>query len=190
MRGHGHVARGQRAAHGGAGGALAGGFDGVQRLGLEAEFAAHALQQGEIPGALGAETKIVAHQHITRLQPFHQNAAHEILGGKRGEAFAEAADMDMGHAQIAQDFQLLAQGSQAGGGGLRREDFARMRFEGQYGGRRAHRSGARGQPRQHGLVAKMNAVEIADGDGIRAITGGPAMGHQHGACISLKSREF
>jgi hypothetical protein len=43
-----------------------------------------------------------------------------------------------------------------------------MRFEGQHGGRRAHRGGARREPGQHGLVAQVHAVEIADGDGIGA----------------------
>ena len=184
---HRHVARRQRLAHGGGRGALAGGFDGMQRFGFEAMLLAELLQQREIAGAAGAETEIVADQHITRIQAANQDALHEFFRRQRGEGFAEAADMHMRDAERAQDFQLLAQRGQPRRRRIGREDFTRMRLEGQHGGQCANRGRARGQPRQHGLVTKMNAVEIADGHGVGAAGAAAAVfqaakravGHQH-----------
>ena len=47
---------------------------------------------------------------------------------------------------------------------LRPEEAARMRLEGQRRRRPAERQGARARGRDHGAVAAMHTVEIADGD--------------------------
>jgi hypothetical protein len=70
----------------------------------------------------------------------------------------------------------------------------RYESEGEHRGQGTDRGGARSQPRQHGLVAKMDAIEIADGDGLGAAgavrqairADERAVGHQHGAMYLIE----
>ena len=71
------------------------------------------------------------------------------------------APVESGRGQEAQLRALVGEAEQRL---VRAEERARMRLEGQRRGRPAERLGARERGRDHGAVAAMHAVEIADGD--------------------------
>ena len=96
----------------------------------------------------------------------------ESLRRLHGEAGVELEDHALVDAALAQLGELVAQGGDAGGGELRLavqggEVVPGVRLEGEHAA--GHPPVARlvVQQRQHGLVAAVHAVEVADGHGAR-----------------------
>ena len=83
------------------------------------------------------------------------------------KSLVEAQHDHLVDAATLQFGQLVAQGGDARGrvvraAGTGREEVARMGLEGQHAGRRAAMPSLVDQQRQHGLVAAVHAVEVAD----------------------------
>mmetsp|Transcript_70428 Transcript_70428/g.165811 ORF Transcript_70428/g.165811 Transcript_70428/m.165811 type:complete len:423 (-) Transcript_70428:2047-3315(-) len=164
----GHVARGQGLAHGRAADAQAAHLIAHHAGHVEAARLAGSVQRRVIALALGAKAEVVAHQHVLRAQAIDQHLADEVLRGQGGERLVEGQDDHLVHAAAFELDQLVAQRGDAGRrqlglAGLGGEEVARMRLEGQHAARQATVAGLGLQQRQHGLVAAVHAVEIADG---------------------------
>ncbi|TSE31240.1 hypothetical protein Ttaiw_01618 [Tepidimonas taiwanensis] len=166
-RGARHVARGQRLAHRGAGHAPAVDLVAEHARHVEAACLARGVQQRVVAAALRAEAKVIADEHITRVQRPNQHVVDERLGRQRRERLVEGQDHAFVDTAAAQLRQLVAQRGNARRRQLRAavprgEEVPRVRLE---------RHGARGhaavtrlvdQQRQHRLMAAVHAVEIAD----------------------------
>ena len=173
-------ARGERLAHRGGRGALAGHFDRGQEFGVEAERLAGLLQQGKIARAFGAVAEIVAHQHVARLQRAAQHLLDEGLGGERRKRAVETEHVQPVDPLPLQALGFFAQAGQARGRLLGREEFARVRLEAQHAARQAARPRHVLQAGEHGLVPEVQAVEVADGDRVGRAEGSEAVGDAHG----------
>ncbi len=124
-------------------------------------------QQRDVAGATLAEAEVVAHQHPAHAEPTHQHVLDELLGGQRRERRIEARDEHVRDAERPKRIELLAQSREARRGGVAREELARMRIERQHGGRQAQVVRGLEEAHEHGLVAAMDTVEVADGQGDR-----------------------
>src|SRR5471032_1548967 len=118
-------------------------------------------------GALGAVAEVVADHQPFDVQAFDQHFFGEFLRRQRGERRREVLDDDAVDAVVGQRLQLVAQVGDA----RRRarqiaralgKEFARMRFERHHGRFQAEAAGGRAHTAQQGLVAEVDAVEIAD----------------------------
>ncbi len=162
-----HVALGQRRAHGRARHAQAMHLVALHARHVEALRLARTVEQGIVARAPGAETEVVAHQHVAGTQTAHQHLLNEGLRRQRGERFVEAQHHDLRHAAALELGQLVAQRRDAwrrqlGLAGSLGEEVARMRLERQHARRQAAVPRLVGQQREHGLVAAVHAVEAAD----------------------------
>ena len=99
---------------------------------------------------------------------------------QRRERTVEAEHVQPVDAQPLQAFGLFAQAGQARGRLLGREELARMRLEAQHAARQAARPRHVLQTREHGLVPKMQAVEVADGDRVGRAEWTKTVGDAHG----------
>ena len=163
-----HVARGQRLAHRGARDPHAICHHAPHRVHFESTTAGSLLQHRKITGASGAKAKIVADQYPARRESAMQDALDKILRRGFREFEIEPADVHALDAELRQQFELLAQGSQPGGCFVGGEEFAWMRLERHHARRNAKPARRVGETREHRLVADMHTVEIADGQRNRA----------------------
>jgi hypothetical protein len=67
----------------------------------------------------------------------HQDAFDELLGGQGRQLPVEATDMDAVDAAFGEQLEFVAQAGQTRGRLIRREQFARMRLEGEHRRRQA-----------------------------------------------------
>ncbi len=110
-----------------------------------------------------AEVEVVAHHGRRDAEPAHQHVRHEVLGAERREAGVEAAHHHaVDRAEPAQRQRLGGRRRDAEDRGRAREIVARMRLEGQHRRGPAELGRQRLRPADHGLVAAVHAVEIAD----------------------------
>jgi hypothetical protein len=122
-----------------------------------------------VAGALGAEAEVVTDQDVPDAQRLHQDVLDECLRRQRGQASVEGQHHTLVDAAALELFQLVAQGGDAGRGEfglavLRSEKVARVRFEGHGAGGHSPVACLVLQQRQHGLVATVHAIEVADGE--------------------------
>jgi hypothetical protein len=110
------------------------------------------------------EAEIVADDQMAHTEAAHQHVLDEAVGMHRGEGGIEAAHMHTVDAVLRQLEQLVTQRGQARRRVLRREVLTRVWLEGQYGGFRVARTGLLDEHREQGLMAAVNAVEVADGE--------------------------
>jgi hypothetical protein len=134
----------------------------------EAERLAHLRQQRGIALPAMAEDEIVADDRLAQAEPADQHLADEILGAQRGEFEVEMKIVEQRDAEAGQQLGLDAKGRQAKRRGARLEDAARMRLEGEDGVRHVGNSRQLARLGNDELMAEMDAVEIADGDGAAA----------------------
>ena len=158
------AAFGQCLAHGGAAGAFAGHQNAGRVFGNEIRLR---RQQGEIAAARFAETEIVAHQQIARVQPFAQGVADEVFGFGLGAMSIETLHPNAVQAAcLRQKVQFVAQGCDAAGcrllGGTA-EKFRRLRLENHGDGGKVAILCLNMQALQDMAVPCVDAVEIADG---------------------------
>ncbi len=157
------IARRQRITHRAARDALAVERDAGHGFDLETETGRRLLQHHEIAGTPRAEAEIIAHLQPAHAQSPDQRALDEVLGGMLRKFVIETAYDCALDAMRRNQFELLAQRRQPGRRLVGRKKFARMRLERHHARRDPVAHGGLAQLRQHGLVAEMNAVEIADG---------------------------
>ena len=134
----------------------------------EAVARAHGAQQLDVAAALVAVAEVFAHQQPAGVQAAHQQLLDEGLGRHVGQVLVEAFQGDLLDAVVLQRPHLVAQaadlrGNQFGAAALAGEIGARMRLEGHDGGSQAAFAGQLADLCQDGLVAAVDAVEIADG---------------------------
>jgi len=146
---------------------------------VKAQARAGRVEHGVIARALGAEAEIVPHQHVLHAQRAHQAFFNEGLGRLGRQALVEGQHHALVNAAARQLFELVAQGGDAGGrevglvvhGG---EVVARVRLEGHHAGGHTAVLGFVLEQGQHGLVAAVHAIEIADGQRAAARVDGAA----------------
>ncbi len=164
------IAGRQRQAHGRRGNARAAIHDGGQGFHVETVLAARFLQHGHVAGAPGAVAEVVADHQPLHVQAVDEDLFREFLRRQGGELGAEMLDDDAIDAGVVQRLQLVAQVGDALRGFRQvaralREEFARMRFERHDGRLDAEFGCCFAHARQQGLMADVDTVKIADGQG-------------------------
>ena len=135
----------------------------VEALGL-----AGRVQHGVVARALAAEAEIVTHQHIACAQPAHQHFIDESVGRLGGQPRVKRQHHRLLHTAAGQFGELVAQGADACGCQLglvvgAREVVAGVGLERQHAAFHAPVCSLAVQQGQHGLVAPVHTIEIADG---------------------------
>jgi hypothetical protein len=165
-----HVAPAQGLAHGRARHAQVVHLVAVHAGHVEAVAAARRIEHRVVTRPSGAEAEVVAHQHVPRAEALHEDFPDEGLGNQARQARIELEDDALVDAAPGEFGELVAQGGHPGrrqfglalhGG----EVVARVRLEGQHAAGHAAVPRLVVQQRQHGLVAAVHAVEVADGHG-------------------------
>lgn len=118
----------------------------------------------EITGALRAVAEIPPDQQPAHAQPPQQHILDEPRRRERGQPRVEPDHVDPVHARLRDQFQFLAQAREPRRRGSGREEFARVRLEGQYTGRQLALARLGDQPLEHGAMAPVHAIEVADGE--------------------------
>ena len=121
------------------------------------------IQHGVVAGALAAEPEIITHQHVAHLQACDQHVFNEGGRALRGQTGVKGQHHGLVDAAACQLGELVAQGRDAGGSAAGGEVFARMRLKGHHSGRQAAVLGFVFEHSQHGLVATVHPVKVADG---------------------------
>ena len=163
-----HVALGQGCAHGRAGHTQAVHLEAHHARDIEAEFTPCTVQKGVVASAPRAEAEVVAHHDQPCTEPLHQDAGDEVLRRQAGQGLVKAQDHQPVHATLGQRGDGVAQRGDAGGRGLGPaaavgEVVPRVGFEGHDAAGQAALARLVRQHGQHGLVATVHAVEVADG---------------------------
>ena len=141
------------------------------RLEREAVLPRSAFERGEVARPARAVAEVAPHQQPRHPQAAHQHVLDEALRVDRGEARVETGDVHVLDAGGGDQLELLAQPAQARGRGLGREELARVRLERQDAGAQAARARLGHDALEHRLVAEVHAVEVADGQRVRASDG-------------------
>ena len=160
----------QRLAHSGAGHAQAVYLVAVHACHVKTVGRARGVQQGVVACTFGTEPEVIAHQHVFGAQSIDQHLLHKGLRAERRQGGVEGQHHDLVHAAVRQVGNLVPKGAHAAGSqvGLARQAgkvVARVGLKGHDAAGHAALLGLAAQKRQHGLVAAMDAVKIADGQG-------------------------
>src|SRR5260370_18962733 len=165
-------------------------------LDREAVERAQGAKQGDIAALLMTEAKILAYENGAHLQTTHENALDKVFGSDACEVQGERKHHGGLDAQKTKPLHTLSVGGKAQGSGFRAKDLAGRGIEGECGGHVARFLGAVDDGTQDGLMAEMDAVEIADGKNTAAAGGriirGPGFGageysHGGGPCSACRS---
>jgi len=106
--------------------------------------------------------EIVSDDEITHTQSIHQQALDEFLGFHGRESGVELQTQDPIHGIAPQRLELFAQAREPRNGGVRLEEFLRLRFEQDDLGGQTELLRFFRQLADHRLVTEMHAVKIAD----------------------------
>ena len=125
------------------------------------------VQHAVVARTLGTKAEVVAHQHIACAQPAHQHFTNDGLSRLRCQPSVKGKNDALVNAALGQFEQLVAQRgnagwSQFGLAGQRSKIVAWMRLKSNDATGHASVQGFVFQKRQHGLVAAVNAVKIAN----------------------------
>jgi len=126
------------------------------------------VQHGVVARALAAKAEIVAHQHVAGAQAAHQYLVDESVGRLGGQPGVKRQHHGLLHTAACQLGQLVAQRAHARGGEFRLavnpgKVVPRVRLERQHAAFHPPVRGLAVEQGQHGLVAPVHAIEIADG---------------------------
>ena len=154
---------------------------------VEARGIAGGVEHRIVAAAPGAEAEIVADEHVACAEAAQQHAVDEGLWRQGGQRLVEAQHDGLLDAAALELGELVTQRRDAcrrleraaGAAGLRGEEVARMRLESQGAGRHAAVPRFADQQRQHGLVAPVHAVEVADRDGAGRSDAGVVVAAKH-----------
>ena len=125
------------------------------------------IQHAVVARALCAKPEVVTHQNVPCPQAFAQYTVNKFLRRKRGKLGIKGQHHRLVHAAIGQVAQFVAQSSHPCRGqvGLFVQGckvVSRMRLKGEHATGHATLLGLAAQERQHGLVATVHAIKIAD----------------------------
>ena len=152
---------------------------------VKAAFGAEPAKQGGVPGLFVAEAEILADENGADLEIVHKNLLDEFLWGEPGESVGEGKNDGGFHVEVREGTQALVLRGKTERRGLRAENFLWRRIERQDSGDGVDVTGAGDGGAVDGLVAKMDAVKIADGDGAaargRSIMRGPILRRRESA---------
>ena len=137
---------------------------------VKALLLAGRIQHGVVARALGAKAEVIAHLHIAHTQTLEQDFVNEGLGLLLGQTGIKGQHHDLFDAAVFEFGQLVAQGGDPGWGqfGLVQdlgEVVAGVGLEGHHATGHAAMRRFTAQQGQHGLVAPVHAIEIANGQG-------------------------
>jgi hypothetical protein len=132
---------------------------------LEAELAAHLLEQAHGAVAAVAEVEVGADDHQPRAEALDEHLSDEVLGGLLTARLVEGED----HGAIeisrrAEELDLLLERREQLGRALRPHDLGRVAVEGEADGFQAARVRQLAHEAQHRLVPEVHAVVGADRD--------------------------
>jgi len=126
------------------------------------------------------EAKIFTHQHRAYAKAAYENLLDEVFGGEAREVEREGKDHGRFEPDGAEPVHALRVGGEAQGSGFRAQNLAGRGVKGQRGGNIFCFARALYDGSQDGLVAKVNAVEVADGEHAAAsggsVVNGPFFG--------------
>ena len=125
-----------------------------------------------VAGPFRAEMEIRAHHDMGDADTVDENPGGELFGGERGEGGGEGQLVQDVDADLFQPMRAGIRAGQAEGGGVGGEQLAGMRFEGHHAKRGVQAQGFGAGEVDHGAVADMHAIEVADGDGGAAVGSG------------------
>ncbi len=139
---------------------------------IEAARSAGCIEHRIIAAASRAKTEVVTHQHIAGCQRPHQHVIDEGLWRLPRKPFVKRQDHAFVDTAVGEFRELVAQRGDArrrdlGAAERLREMVARMRLEGHRAARQPAVLRLIAQQRDHGLMAAVHAVEVADGERAR-----------------------
>ena len=145
-------------------------FVAVHARHVKAVGGACGVEQGVVPGAFGAKAEVVADQHVPRSQTVDQHPLHKALRALGRQRGVERQHHHLVHTAVRQVGNLVPKGAhtrgrQVGLTGQLGEVVARVRLKGQHATGHAALLRLAAQQGQHGLVAPVHAVKVADGEG-------------------------
>lgn len=138
-------------------------FDGGGRLDGEPLLATGVHQEGEVTGAVAAETEIVAHFKMPHRQSIDQDLADELGCRQLAQAAVEGQAEHHVDTLPTQQLEFLAQAGQTHRRRIGGEELARLRLENHHAAGYAQLQRALAQTRQDSLVPEVDAVEVTDG---------------------------
>jgi hypothetical protein len=128
-------------------------------------------------GLFMAEAKIFTNDYGSRLQTFDEYLRNKLLGTEARQPIVKRQDEDALGTGVAQKLQALIETTDQFGDALRSDEHGRMWMKSQHCGTNAMFTRVLAGSFEQGLMAAVNAVEIANGEGARAEV---AMGGLHG----------
>src|SRR5690606_297958 len=144
-----------------------------------------------------AEAEVVADQQEAGAQPLDDDLVDEGLRREPGQRLVEPGDAHPVDAAGSERLELVALGEDARRGlaaVARREEFARMRLEGQHAAREPPAAGLLDEPAEHRLVSAMDAIVVADRQrAVGALVGGRQSAediHGRGGAASGKTLNY
>src|SRR5690349_8180652 len=132
-----------------------------QDLRFVAVSPAEVLEQRDIARALRAEAEILADQEPLRPERVREHPLGESLGSERREGAVKTLNVRALHAVRREELQFLSKRREAGGRGVRSEEFPRVGLEREHAALQAALARAGEQALQHRLVSAMDAFEIS-----------------------------
>ena len=112
----------------------------------------------------GSKPEVVPDQQPPHPQPVHQHALDELIGRNSREVVIEAAHMHLVYSQLGELFQLFTQRAQPSRCLIRREKFTGVRLEAHHTGDQPLLPRRAIQQTEHGSMAQMHPVEVADSE--------------------------
>ena len=177
-----HVAGGEEVADPGRrDAALALGPHVVDDLDREAELLAERDEQVDVAGAARAVAEVAADEHGLRVEGVDEHALDELGGGHRCQGAIEREQHGRVDARAAEQLELLAHAHERVGALLGGEQRERVAVERDDHGAQVVGGRDRADAVDHGAMAAVHAVELADGHGARA----EARGHRVEALVRL-----
>ena len=182
----------QRLANAAGGDDLAIEHDGADRARGQAQLGPSGLEQFDAAAPALAEGEVLTGHHARRTQPFDQQLGHEILGRGRCQFGVEGEDQHGIRPGRREQFLPLVQLGQAERRGIGLEEAHRVRIEGRDDRRAALGLGPGNRLARHGLVAQVEAIEIAQRDNRTAqgighgVSGKKARDRHCGRVVSFK----
>lgn len=172
----GNVAGGHSAANDGAGENLAVNDDVRKDDDREAARVPKLLKKLRVASLAMAEAEVLADKDRADAKVTHQDLINEFFG-REARKFVSEGQNDGGlHACGCEASDTLCVGGEAKWGRVWAEDFGWQGIEGEYRGNGVQRLSLFGGGAENGLVAEMDAVEVADGESAAAARGGVVLG--------------
>jgi len=157
-----HLSRADEGANGRAGDDRAANHDRRNGFDGKIELATECGENTHVAGLTMAKTEIFADEHGGGAQAVDENAADKLFGRERGEGEIEMEDKRRVEANSVETREALFEGFELRVRGFRAQDAYGMRRECNRGGERSGAARALDDGAENFLMAKVDAIEIAD----------------------------